>query len=186
MKRNVVMVMVALCTLASQPAWSQSNIGFQRGGIAVSMVSPENIDATLGLGVFADLGTVAPRWGLEGRLDRWSRSEDFFGADISMSDITLGARTKYNFPTQSKVQPFAGFGLGIHFLSMEVGLVDPFTGLSLGTADASETRAGFDFGGGISTTLSAKTNLVAESWYSIVSDFDQFSLRVGLSQAFGN
>jgi len=186
MKRNVLLAIVALCTLASQPAWSQSNVGFQRGGIALSMVSPENIDATLGLGVFADLGTIAPRWGLEGRLDWWSHSEDFFGADVSMSDITLGARTKYNFPTKSNLQPFAGAGLGIHFLSMEVGLVDPFTGLSMGTADASETRVGVDVGGGFSTSLSARTNLLAEGWFSLVSDFDQFALRVGLSQAFGN
>jgi len=185
MKRTFALGTIAVCMLFSQPAVAQSNLGFQRGGVSISMVSPEDVDATLGLGVFADMGTLAPRWGLETRLDWWSHSETFFNTDVGVTDITLGARTKYHFPTNSTVQPFVGAGLGLHFLSMEVGVVDPITGFAM-TADASETRLGVDLGGGISTPLNASTNLLAEGWFGLVSDFNQFSLRLGLSHSFGN
>ena len=90
------------------------------------------------------------------------------------------------FPvTSSSVQPFAGVGLGLHFLSAEVVILDPGSGLAM-TADASETRLGLDLGGGFSTGLNPSTQLLAEGWFSLVSDFNQFSLRVGLSHAFGN
>jgi len=184
MKRTIVLGTIAVCMLLSQPARAQSNLGFQRGGVAISMVSPEDVDATFGLGVFADLGTVAPRWGLEGRIDWWSQREAFFNTEVGVTDLTLGARTKYQFPTNSTVQPFAGVGLGLHFLSMDVGLVDPVTGFAM-TADASETRLGLDLGGGISTALNPNTNLLAEGWFGMVSDFNQFSLRLGLSHSFG-
>lgn len=185
MNRKLMLAAIALCTLLAQPAMAQSDLGFKRAGISVSMVSPENVDATFGLGAFADLGTIAPNWALESRLDWWSHSESVFGADASLSDITLGARSVYLFPTSSTVQPFAGFGLGMHFLSAEVAVVDPFTSTAYTVKD-SETRLGVDFGGGIKTPINPSTMFHAEGWYGIVSDFNQFSLRAGISRAFGN
>lgn len=186
MNRKIGILLLAACTLAAQPARAQSHLGFERGGVALSMVSPENINSTLGLGVFADMGTIAPRWAMETRLDWWQHSESTFGVDASISDWTLGARTKYQFPTSNPtVQPFAGFGLGMHFLNADVVVPDPLGGPAL-KGSSSETRLGFDFGGGITHTMNASTNLVAEGWYGIVSDFNQFSLRVGLSHSFGN
>ncbi len=185
MNRTWIAGAIALCTVVSQPAWAQSNLGFQRGGISASLVSPENVDASFGLGLFADLGTIAPRWDLEARLDWWSHTESVYTSEATVSDVTLGARTRYQFPTGSTVQPFAGAGLGLHFLSAEVVVLDPFSGQPM-TLDASETRLGLDLGGGISTAINPSTRFHAEGWFGIVSDFNQFSLRVGLSRAFGN
>lgn len=186
MKRNALLLAVAFCTILSQSAMAQSDIGFKRGGAALSIVSPDELDTAFGVGVFADLGTMAPRWGLEARLDWWGQSEEAFGAEASFSDITLGARTKYYFPTSNtNLRPFMGGGLGLHFLSVEVEVFDPFSGTTM-SAEDSETRVGFDIGGGVATSLSPRTDLLAEAWYSIVSDFDQLSLRIGISQAFGN
>lgn len=183
MIRRIGLLMIAVCTLAAQPARAQSDLGFKRAGVALQMVSPENIDASFGVGVFADHGTIAPRWGLESRLDWWSHSESSFGAEASFSDITLGERVKYQFPvTSPNLQPFAGFGLGMHFLSARVDLPAPFTG----TAKSSETRVGFDFGGGITTALNPSLDFTGEAWYSVVSDVNQFSLRAGVSRRFGN
>ena len=185
MNRRIGFLMIAVCMLATQPAWAQSNLGLKSGGVAVSMVSPENIDASFGIGVFADHGTIAPRWGIESRLDWWSHSESAFGMDASISDVTLGARTKYQFPVSNPtLQPFAGFGVGMHFLSAEVVALDPFTGTAF-KATSSESRVGFDFGGGIQMPMSPGMNFVGEGWYSIVSDFNQFSLRAGISRNFG-
>src|SRR5258708_4022103 len=158
MNRKTRLLMLAICTIAAQPALAQSNLGFKRGGIAVSMVSPENLNATLGLGVFADMGTIAPRWGLESRLDWWSHTESFFNVDATVSDITLGGRTKYQFRVSNpNMQPFMGMGLGFHFLSAEVGAMDPFTGTAF-TTKASETRLGLDIGGGLQTAINPSTN----------------------------
>jgi len=186
MDRRIGLLLIAVCTFAAQPARAQSDLGLlKRGGVAIAMVSPENVDASFGLGVFADHGTIAPRWGLESRLDWWSHSQSMFGVDASISDVTLGERTKYQFAVSNpNLQPFAGFGLGLHFLKADAVVVDPFSGTTI-KATSSETRVGFDFGGGITTALNPSLNFVGEGWYSVVSDFNQFSLRAGLSKSFG-
>lgn len=186
MQRRIGLLMIAVCTLVAQPARAQSDLGLKRGGIDIAMVSPENVNSSLGLGVFVDHGTIAPRWGLESRLDWWSHSETDFGLDASLTDITLGERAKYHFATTNpNVQPFAGFGLGMHFLSADVVALDPISGTAF-KASSSETRLGLDFGGGITTALNPSLDFVGEAWYSVVSDFNQFSIRAGLSRAFGH
>ena len=94
MKRIHLLVLVAAFGLAASPAWAQSDLGFKRLGAAVGYVSPEDLDGTIGFGAFADLGTITPRIGLEARMDYWSQSEEAFGAEASISDLTLGARGK--------------------------------------------------------------------------------------------
>lgn len=185
MKRNAILVAIALGVLAAQPAMAQSDIGFKRLGGALGYVSPENLDGTFGLGVFADLGTITPDISLEPRIDYWSKSKDEFGTEVSVHDVAVGARAKYNFATTNpKVRPFAGAGLGLHFISAEVSVSMP--GFPTTSASDSETKLGLDFGGGIATPLSPRTDLLAEAWYGIVSDFSQFSLRVGLSYKLGS
>ena len=207
MKRTALIIALAICTLASQNAMaatakssgsssrhtsaskarateSGADFGFKRIGGAIQMVGPEDIDATFGFGVFADLGTVAPNIGLEARLDYWSQSEDVFGFDTSIRDVTLGARGKYYFQVNHPtIRPFAGLGLGMHFLKAEVEV--PTGPTTTTTVDDSETRLGLDFGGGIRTAISPTLDLHAEGWYGIVSDVNQFSLRVGMSYRLG-
>ncbi|MGH7724398.1 MAG: outer membrane beta-barrel protein [Candidatus Eiseniibacteriota bacterium] len=189
MKRSIILatVAVALCTVASQNAAAQSDFGFKKLGVAVGYVSPEDMDGTFSIGGFADLGTVAPRFGIEARLDYWSVSETqevpFPGApsaEASVRDITLGARGKYYFPVSStSVRPFAGAGLGMHFVKAEVSIppVGPLPGMSV---EDSSTELGLDLGGGMATSLGAKTDLLAELWYT-ASDLGQLSLRAGLA-----
>ena len=81
------------------------------------------------------------------------------------------------------MKPWAGGGLGLHFLKAEVSVVDPFSGGTLSVEDTA-TKVGVDLGGGIVTPISDRTNFLAEVWYGLVSDFSQFNLRVGVSQAF--
>ena len=181
----VALVAVAFCTVTMQDAMAESNFGLQKLGVSVSYVSPEDIDGTVGFGAFADLGTVSPRFGMEAHLDRWSYSEEEFGMEASVSDLTLGMRGKYLFPVSNpKIQPFAGAGLGIHFLSAEVSMppTGPFPGMSM---EESSTDLGFELGGGMSTSLGSRTNLLTELWYGF-SDIDQFSMRVGMAWQLGN
>jgi opacity protein-like surface antigen len=86
------------------------------------------------------------------------------------------------------VRPFAGAGLGLHFFKGEVDIpaqdMGTFIIPAVSTEDTS-TKIGMDIGGGVSTTLNEKTELLGEAWYGIVSDINQFSLRVGILYKLG-
>ena len=46
MKRNAILVALALGLVVSQPATAQSDLGFKRLGGSIGFVSPEDLDAT--------------------------------------------------------------------------------------------------------------------------------------------
>lgn len=157
-----------------------SDFGFKAIGGALGYVSPEDIDGAFSIGAFADLGMITPDIGLEARLDWWSHSEEEFGTEVSFQDIILGARGKYYFPVEgANWMPFAGAGLAMHFLSAEITTAIP--GFPTISEDLSETKLGFDLGGGIKVPMSPRADFLGETWYSIVSDVSQFSLRLGMS-----
>src|SRR5215471_13901295 len=123
MKGKILVLLLALGTLSAQQAMAQADIGFKAIGGSVGYVSPENFDGTFGLGVFADLGHITPQIKLEPRIDYWSQSQEAFGAKASVHDISVGAHGKYMFDvTNPKLHPFAGAGLGLHFLSSKVSV----------------------------------------------------------------
>ena len=187
MKRKAIVLALAFCALASQSAMAQSDLGFKGIGAAVGVVSPEEMDATFGIGMIVDHGTIIPELGLESRLDYWSKSEGSFGSEVSVRDVTVGTRGKYYFDlTNSSIRPFVGTGLGLHFLNAEVTVSPPpgFPGQPV-TVEDSSTKLGLDLGGGVAAPVGPRTNLIAEMWYGIVSDFSQFSLRVGMSYKLG-
>lgn len=185
MNRNILLLALALVSTTATAAMAQSDIGLKRVGVAVGFVDPENMDGTFSFGAFTDLGTITPNVKLESRLDYWSWSKSEFGAETKTSDITLGARGKYFFELQnSKLRPFAGAGLALHFLHGEV-TTPAGGGLPAMTASDSETKLGLDLGAGASTPMTPKVDLLSEVWYGFVSDVNQFSLRVGLSYKLG-
>jgi opacity protein-like surface antigen len=84
-----------------------------------------------------------------------------------------------------KLQPFVGAGVGLHFVSAEVTIPDFFGGPPM-TVEDSSTELGIDFGGGASMPLSPKTDLSGEFWYSIVDQFDQVALKLGVAFKLGS
>ncbi|HZM16507.1 MAG TPA: outer membrane beta-barrel protein [Candidatus Krumholzibacteria bacterium] len=185
MRRYALLLTFALCSLWCQSAVAQADIGLKGAGFAVGIVSPEDMDATFGVGAFLDLGSIVPNLHVEPRVDYWSKSEDFFSGSVSVRDIAIGARAKYYFPIPNpKLRPFAGGGLALNLLNVEVETVDPFTGGTM-TGDDSSSKVGLDLGGGLATPLGPRTTFLTEVWYGIVSDFSHITLRVGLMQAFG-
>jgi opacity protein-like surface antigen len=184
MKRSVLLLTLAALALAA-PAFAQSDLGFKRIGGAIGIVDPEAANTTFQLGILADHGTIAPHWGLESHLDYWSQSDDLFGVKDSFRDIALGARVKYHFVVSNpKVQPFAGAGLGLHFLKAEVS-TPAFPGFPASSVEASDTKLGLDLGGGVGTPLNAKVDLIGETWFGVVDSMNQWSLRAALSYKLG-
>jgi len=190
MKLAVCGVLAAICMLSAQNARAQSDIGFKRLGVSAGLVNVEDVDATVGFGVFADLGTMSPTLRLEPYLDYWSKSEDVTGGgEASVRDVVLGARGRYMFETTSNVHPFAGAGLGLHFVRAEVDIPEQnFGGFIIPAqhVEDSSTKLGLDVGGGIETPLNATTDFIAQGWYTFVSDVAQLSLKVGLSWRMGS
>jgi len=182
MKKTILGLMVmTFCMAGVQTARAQSNLHLENGGFEVGLVSPENADGTIGIGGFLNLGTIAPRVRLSTNLDYWSDSQSAFGTKATVSDVAMCFHGTYQFPvTSPKLQPYAGAGLGLHFIHAKVEVFDPFSGTTM-TAEDSSTKLGLDLGGGVSTPLSPTIDLQGELWYGIVSDASQLSLKVGLA-----
>lgn len=190
-KFAVVLFAIALCTVAVQDASAQADFGLKGVGARIGLVNAENLDSSFGFDAVADLGTISPLIGIEARAGYWSYSESQFGAESKISDISISGRGKYMFPTSNpKLTPFAGAGLGMHFLSLEAttpamdlggGLIIPAM-----TVEDSETRLGLDLGGGLAMHASPQVDIVGEVWYGIVSDVNQLSFKIGATRWFGN
>ncbi len=185
MKRTILLLTLASTVAAASSAMAQADLGLKNVGVALGFVNAEELDGTFSVGILANHGTIAPRIGLESHLDYWSKSEDDFGTEVSVRDITIGVRAKYLFEVANpRVQPFAGVGVGLHFLGAEV-TTPPIGGFPGTSSDDSETRLGIDLGGGLTTPIGPKTDFLAEAWYGIVEDVNQFSLRAGMVWKLG-
>jgi outer membrane protein W len=177
-KSSTAMHSMSASTNESEPGGME--LGLRAIGGSLGFVSPDNVDGTFTLGIFADCGRITPNIALEPRIDYWSKSQGAFGSEASIRDVSLGVRGKYLFESSNpKLQPFAGAGLSMHFLHSEVNISDP--GFPAMSVSASDTKLGLDLGGGIATPIGPRSAFLGEAWYSIVSDFSQFSMKAGLS-----
>lgn len=187
---STLTILVMIGAFAFSSASAQVDIGLKGVGFKVGVVGPDNVDATVGFGFFADLGTFVPQVALEAYADFWSQSETFAGAKSSARDIVFGSRVKYMFPvTAPKISPYAGAGLGIHFVSVEATspAIDLGGGLIIPafTFEDTTTKIGLDLGGGLNVNVHPKADVLGEVWYGIVSDVSQWSARVGLLYKLG-
>ncbi len=189
-KRLVTWAVVLFCTVASQNAWAASNLGMRSAGFDVGYVDPENVPGTMGFGAFANMGNLSPDIRLQPHLGYWSKSEEAFGSKATISDIAFSTRGLYMFHmTSPKFQPYAGAGLGIHFVHAKVSTAaqDLGGGLIIPAMEASDTstKLGLDMGGGFTTPLSQKTDFTLDLWYTAVSDVGHLSLKAGISFDLG-
>lgn len=174
------LVAICLCVFTASSAVAQADMGFKAVGARIGYVSPEDLDGTVGFGAFVNLGTIVPNLTLETGIGYWSASTDEAGADVSVSDFIIGGKVRYGFVLDnSKISPFVGGGLGLHFVSAEVST--PF-----GSADDSETKFGIDLGGGAVFPMSPQWDFITDAWFTIVSDANQFSINVGVEYNLGN
>lgn len=192
MKRfAVLLTSVILCAFISSTACAQSNIAMRGIGIKIGMVDPEDVDATFQFGLVADLGTITSNVSLESYMNFWSIKNGMMGGgEVIVRDIAIGAKGKYIFSIANPaIKPFAGGGLGFHILRAGVDIPAVYYGGSMIMPAISESdteiKIGIDIGGGIRGDISQKWAVQGEAWYSIVSDFSQLSLQIGLLYKFG-
>ncbi len=191
MKRfSVVLALAAICTLSAAKASAQANLALQGIGLKIGVVDPEDIDATFGLGLFMDLGTLAPHFAFESYAGYWSQTEEVTGAEVGVRDLSFGAKTKYMFESPNPtVQPYLGAGLGFHVLNAHADVDAIYFGNTLVAPASSESdtevKLGMDLGGGVKIDRGSQFAFIGEGWYTIVSDASHLSFMVGAVYMFG-
>jgi hypothetical protein len=166
---------------AQQRTQSDDGIGLRSLGADLGFVDPDNVPGTFGMGVFANLGNLTRDIRLVPRIGYWSKSEEFFGDEVSVRDISFGARGQYMFHVSSpKFRPYAGTGLGLHLVRAKVSSVNPPMEVS-----QTESKVGVDFGGGFITPLGQSTDFCLDLWYTAVADVGHVSMRAGVSFDMG-
>lgn len=147
------------------------SLGFKGLGARVGFVDPEGASGTIDLGVHIDAGNVARNIRVSPLVEYWSVGV----ADVDMSDFALGLDLMVDFPLQdSRLAPYVGGGLGMHWLSFD----DPLLG------DDSDTKFGFNLMGGVTTEAMPNLALFGELRYNFVSDANQLKLLGGFTYRF--
>ena len=190
-KRILIGMVLVFCIGASQNAWAKTDLGWRSIGGDVGFVDPDNVDGTVGFGVFANLGNLSPDVRLQPHVSYWSKSQsDGFGDKATIGDIAFSARALYMFHgTSAKFHPYAGGGLGLHMVhaKVETAAQDLGGGVIIPAMEASDsqTKLGLDMVGGFTTPLSQKTDFCFDLGYTAVSDVAQFSMKAGISFDLG-
>ncbi|MFQ5651090.1 MAG: hypothetical protein ACE5IY_14210 [bacterium] len=96
--------------------------------------------------------------------------------------MAFGGTVKYIFPVSNPaLRPFAGGGLALHFLNVDVDVPEvDFGGTTFGgSSSETTTKIGFNIAGGVFYKMNPKVDLIGEFKFRVVSNFNQIILRVG-------
>lgn len=175
-------VLVGIATLALPlPSSAQPvpNTGQVAAGFDIGAFLPadDQVDGSIIAAGFVEY-YFAPRLGLRGSLAA-TRPEYSRGTDEQERQLRLGADVIYNWE-QGKIHPFAGGGLGIHFLRFYDN------GENVGPND---TTLGVSGLGGVEVFLNRAWTLKAEGRYQWVDDRplydpDGFAMTFGIKRYF--
>lgn len=171
----VAILAVAAMPLSNAFAAGPISVGVE-GGIVNTDV--DAFDNTWVAGVFADFGLPMLNWSVQPFVNYWNWSDTVPGTtnmDMSFSDWTIGGNVKMSIPTPTMIRPFVGAGVSTHVLKSEVD-----TG-TFGSLSASDTKFGFQFGGGAYFDAGSNWSFIAQTWYHMVEDFNQWSIRGGVA-----
>ena len=175
MKKSIWLTFLSICFIGAFSSATAQEIGLQAigGGLGMSDYQGGVGSAVMFEGAAA-LGTVAENLNLDARVVFWSKSE----GSVSFRDFIIGAAVSYALGSgDSKIQPYAGGGLSLHFFKADV---DVDLGGIFGTqsSSATSTDIGIDLRGGAKYGLNEKTDLVGEIMYTL-GDAEQLAIKVG-------
>ena len=146
-------------------------LGFKGLGARIGFVDPEGASSTLDLGLHIDAGELAQNVHVSPIAEYWKVGVN--GIDIK--DLSLGGDLLIDFPLQdSRITPYAGGGLGLHFLSSDL----PAGGTN------SRNKLGLNVQGGIRTDAMPNLALFGELRYNFVSDANQLKILGGFTYRF--
>jgi opacity protein-like surface antigen len=171
--KKVALMAVAFCAvvLVSASAFAGP---LRAVGVEAGYVSPDTPEGapdmnTWVAGVYLDFGLPATNFYVNPFVNYWNWSEGEGSAETSFHDWALGANVKWTIPTAGMISPFLAAGASAHMLNA-----------SAGSIDVSDTKFGFQLGGGASIGVSQRANIIGSGWYHMVEDVNQWSVRGGL------
>lgn len=175
----LVAVLAIAMPISSAHAGGPISVGVEAGLVNTEI---DEFDNTWMMGAFVDVGLPMLNWYIQPFINYWSWSDEVnvsgVNLESSFSDWTVGGNVKMSIPTASMVRPFIGAGLSAHVLTAESQM--QFLGETL-SVDASDTKIGFQLGGGINIDAGETWSIVAQTWYHVVEDFNQWSMRGGIA-----
>ena len=155
----------------------EPGLGFQGLGARIGFVDPEGASSTLELGVHIDAGQITRGVRLQPVVEYWSLGQEVGPYDSDISDLSFGLDINVDFPLQdSRIVPYAGGGLGMHFLSFDSTVPN--------VPDNSETKLGLNIQGGIRNDIMPNLSLFGEARYNFVSDANQLKVLGGFTYRF--
>jgi len=174
-----LMMLSAPMALAQTSTNTQSNVGLGIKGLGASLgfVDPEGGSSTLSLGLHVDAGTLVQNLHVVPYFQYWSVGATVGAYETDRSDVAFAMDLNYDFPIQgSRVTPYLGSGLGLHFLSADA--------TAPGATSSSDTKLGIDLQGGIRSPMMPNFSLYAQTRYAFISDAGQFSIEGGFTYLF--
>ena len=193
-KKQLLSVMVLGATLAgSQIALGETlnatkvadSSNATKVGARAGLVDIDGFGSTFGVGGYSEI-ELSKGLSIRPSLDYWqkTKSENFGYAkvDMTLSDLAIGGAVKYAFSLPgAKVQPYVLGGLALHRLSAEVKASSGAYEGAVYQTEASETKMGFDLGGGVAYPFSREMEVSAELMMRSVDAADLTTIMGGLS-----
>ncbi len=147
-------------------------------GVQAGYTSPDNIDGTWNAGVYLELGAPMLNMYLQPFVNYWNQSvgasAGSVGASADMKDWSVGANLKWVFPISApRVHPFVAGGAAVHNFSSDASVSFGSNALNF---SASDSKFGFQFGGGLELDMGQNWSLVGQSFYHVVSDVNQWTI----------
>lgn len=183
---RAVVVAIGLASLAAAApaAFAQQSttarepsLGFQGIGVRLGLVDPEDASSTLEIGGHIDAGQIVKGVRLMPVIEYWSLGTDVGPYNSDTSDLSFGADVSVDFPLQnSRMVPYAGGGLGVHFFSFDTNVPN--------ILDDSSTKLGLNIQGGIRNDVMPNLSIFGEARYNFVSDANQLKLLGGFTYRF--
>jgi len=177
-KLFVILAILGVAVFTIGEAHAIRSIGFGAG-----YASPENIDGTWTAGVYMDFGVPVTNMYVQPFVNYWSWEESAEAAGIgsasaSISDWTIGGNLKYVIPTSAaNFRPYIQGGVAAHLMTAESELNLFGTPTSFSVSD---TKVGFQLGGGAAYDLTERFALFGQGSYHIVQDFNQWMAGGGV------
>jgi len=166
--------LTASSALAAPAAPTEGHgLGLEGLGARIGFVDPEGASSTVALGLHVDAGEFVRHVHIMPMLEYWKVGVS--GLDIK--DLMFGADVNVDFPVEGgRVIPYAGGGLGLHFVSFDVP-----PGIS---GDNSKTKLGLNIQGGIRNQVMPNLGIFGEVKYAFVSDVNQLKVMGGFTYNF--
>lgn len=159
-------------------------VGGGIGFIAASMDDGSGSSSSLSgflIGAHVDLGEITKDISLFPDITYWSASKD----PLKLSDFSINVNAHYNISVQGQFRPYVGAGLGYNSISSEVTIpsftIGGFGTFGGGTVSGSVSRLGINLLVGANYKLNDVLTLVVEPRYVLASDFNHFTVKVGIT-----